>query len=55
MSYVSDVDAKGATVILRRVGTCTLLTALAIGALVAVIFAAGGSGRYRPRMPQNVK
>ena len=44
MPYVSDMDVKGVTVILRRVGMRTLLTALAVAALMAVALTLGSVG-----------
>ena len=37
MPYVSDMEAKGITVMLSRVGIRTLLIALAVAALMAVM------------------
>ena len=41
MPYVSDMEAKGITVILHRVSMRTLLTALAVAALMAVALTLG--------------
>ena len=44
MPYVSDMEAKGITVILHRVSMRTLLTALAVAALMAVALTLGSVG-----------
>ena len=44
MSYVSDVDAKGVTVTLHRVGMRAFLTGLAVAALVVVALTLRGVG-----------
>ena len=44
MPYVSDMEAKGITVILHRVSMRTLLTALAVAALMAVMLTLGSVG-----------
>ena len=44
MPYASDMEVKGITVILRKVGTRTLLTALAVAALLAVALTLGSVG-----------
>jgi hypothetical protein len=41
LSYVSDVDAEGTTVVLHRVGMRAFLTALAVAALMAVALTLG--------------
>jgi hypothetical protein len=41
LPYVSDMEAKGITVILHRVSMRTLLTALAVAALMAVALTLG--------------
>ena len=44
MPYATDANPRGITVILRRVGTRTLLTALAVAALMAVVLTLGNVG-----------
>lgn len=44
MPYVSDMEAKRVAVILHRVGMRTFLTALAVAALMAVVFTLGSVG-----------
>ena len=44
MPYVSDMEAKGITVMLSRVGIRTLLIALAVAALMAVMLTLGSVG-----------